>query len=130
MIVLSKTQVKLLHSELIEKTGGSLGIRDENLLDSALNSPFQSFAGEEFFPTIQQKAARLCFGLVKNHAFIDGNKRIGAHCMLVLLALNGIELDYTQQDLANTILDVASGKISFDGLLKWIICHQAEEVDV
>ncbi len=127
MIVLSKAQVKFLHSELITKTGGSLGIRDEDLLDSALNSPFQSFAGEEFFPTIQQKAARLCFGLVKNHAFIDGNKRIGTHCMLVFLALNGIDLSYTQQNLVNIILDVASGRIGYNDLLSWIICHQVKK---
>ena len=124
MIVLSKSQVKFLHSELINETGGSLGVRDENLLDSALSSPFQGFAGEEVFPTMQQKAARLCFGLVKNHAFIDGNKRIGAHCMLVFLALNGIDLDYTQQELSNIILDVAAGKIDCEDLVNWIVIHQ------
>ena len=124
MIVLSKSQVKFLHSELINETGGSLGVRDENLLDSALSSPFQGFTGEEFFPTMQQKAARLCFGLVKNHAFIDGNKRIGAHCMLVFLALNGIDLDYTQQELSNIILDVAAGKIDCEDLVNWIVIHQ------
>ena len=124
MIVLSKSQVKFLHSELINETGGSLGVRDENLLDSALSSPFQGFAGEEFFPTMQQKAARLCFGLVKNHAFIDGNKRIGAHCMLVFLALNGIDLDYTQQELSNIILDMAAGKIDCEDLVNWIVIHQ------
>ena len=73
---------------------------------------------------MQQKAARLCFGLVKNHAFIDGNKRIGAHCMLVFLALNGIDLDYTQQELSNIILDVAAGKIDCEDLVNWIVIHQ------
>lgn len=110
MILLTKKQVLMLHAQLIESTGGSDGIRDEGLLDSALESPFQSFGGEELFPSIQAKAARLCYGLVKNHAMIDGNKRIGAHTMLVFLAVNGYELKYTQKELVDLILDVADGK--------------------
>ena len=90
MIRLTKKQVLMLHAQLIESTGGSDGIRDEGLLDSALESPFQSFVGEELFPSIQAKAARLCYGLVKNHAMIDGNKRIGVHSMLVFLAVNWV----------------------------------------
>ena len=74
MILLTKKQVLMLHAQLIESTGGSDGIRDEGLLDSALESPFQSFGGEELFPSIQAKAARLCYGLVKKHAMIDVNK--------------------------------------------------------
>ena len=87
---LSKPQILLLHEQLIAETGGSSGLRDEGMLDSALNTPFQTFAGKDVYPSLQQKAARLCFGLVKNHPFVDGNKRIGAHVMLVFLALNGI----------------------------------------
>ncbi len=94
MIRLSKTQILLLHEQLIAETGGSSGLRDEGMLDSALNAPFQTFGGEDVYPSLQQKAARLCFGLVKNHPFLDGNKRIGAHVMLVFLALNGIELQH------------------------------------
>ncbi len=124
MIVLSKEQVKMLHSRLIETTGGTDGIRDEGLLDAALNAPFQSFDGIEAFPSIQQKAARLGFGLVKNHAFIDGNKRIGAHVMLTFLALNRIELAYTQDELSDVILKVAAGTYGFEELMKWIIEHQ------
>ena len=90
MIRLSKPQILLLHEQLIAETGGSSGLRDEGMLDSALNAPFQTFGGEDVYPSLQQKAARLCFGLVKNHPFVDGNKRIGAHVMLVFLALNGI----------------------------------------
>ena len=93
MIRLTKKQVLMLHTQLIESTGGSDGIRDEGLLDSALESPFQSFSGEELYPSIQAKAARLCYGLVKNHAMVDGNKRIGVHVMLVFLAVNGYELN-------------------------------------
>ena len=90
MIRLSKSQVLLLHEQLVAETGGSPGLRDEGMLDSALNAPFQTFGGEDVYPSLQQKAAHLCFGLVKNHPFVDGNKRIGAHVMLVFLALNVI----------------------------------------
>lgn len=121
---LTKEQVILLHRELTEETGGADGIRDEGLLESALSAPFQSFGGVDSFPSIQQKAARLGFGLIKNHAFVDGNKRIGTHTMLVFLALNGIELEYTQEELSNIILRVASGDGSFESLLKWIVNHQ------
>ena len=72
MIRLSKSQILLLHEQLIAETGGSSGLRDEEMLDSALNAPFQTFGGEDVYPSLQQKAARLCFGLVKNHPFIDG----------------------------------------------------------
>lgn len=124
MIVLSKQQILLLHSQLISETGGSDGLRDVGLLESAINSPFQQFGNEDLYPTIQQKASRLCFGLVNNHPFIDGNKRIGAHVMLVFLALNGIELEYTQYELSSTILKLASSEISYQQLTRWIINHQ------
>lgn len=124
MIVLSKQQILFLHSQLISGTGGSDGLRDVGLLESAINSPFQQFGNEDLYPTIQQKASRLCFGLVNNHPFIDGNKRIGAHVMLVFLALNGIELEYTQDDLSSTILKLASNEISYQQLTKWIVNHQ------
>ena len=124
MIILSKSQVQLLHTQLIEQTGGIDGIRDDGLLDSALCAPFQSFDGIDAFPSIQQKAARLGFGLVKNHPFVDGNKRIGAHVMLIFLALNHIELEYTQEELTEIILKVAAGVSGYDGLLQWIIHHQ------
>lgn len=124
MIVLSKEQVIALHKQLIAETGGLDGIRDDSLLESALNAPFQSFDGIDVFPSIQQKAARLAFGLIKNHAFIDGNKRIGVHTMLVFLALNKIELDYTQDELSDTVLKVAAGKLDFEDLLQWILKHQ------
>lgn len=121
---LSKEQVLMLHSRLIKVTGGSDGIRDEGMLDSALANPFQSFGGEELYPSIQVKAAQLCFGLVKNHPMIDGNKRLGTHVMLVFLALNGYELSYSQKELSDTILALASGEIGAEDILKWIIKHQ------
>lgn len=124
MIKLSREQIIMLHTQLIKETGGSDGVRDYNLLDSALEAPFQSFGGDELYPTIQSKAARLGYGLIKNHSMIDGNKRIGAHAMLVLLALNGIELSYSQKELYEEILDVAAGESGYEDLLRWVLDHQ------
>lgn len=124
MIILSKEQVLQLHNSLIEATGGSGGLRDEGLLDSALNNPFQSFDGKELYPSIPAKAAQLCFGLVKNHAMIDGNKRLGAHIMLVFLALNGYELSYQQKELSDMVLTLAAGRISAEQVVQWIVEHQ------
>lgn len=121
---LSKEQILMLHSQLIEEYGGSDGVRDYNLLDSALENPFQSFGGEELYPTLRAKASRLGYGLIKNHCMIDGNKRIGTHAMLVFLAINGIELDYTQKELYETILAIADGSLEYEDLLKWILEHQ------
>lgn len=124
MIVLAKEQIIKLHEYLIRETGGSQGLRDDSLLDAAIHAPFQSYDGIDMFPSIQQKAARLGFGLVKNHAFIDGNKRIGAHVMLVFLALNKIELVYEQSELSDVILKIASDEYGFPELLQWILNHQ------
>ena len=121
---LSKEQILILHSALIRETGGLDGIRDEGLLESALETPFQGFGETDAYSSIQQKGARLGFGLIQNHAFLDGNKRIGTHAMLVFLSLNGIELQYSQQELSDMILSVATGKLSFDGMVKWIVEHQ------
>ena len=124
MIRLTKSQVLLIHDQLIAETGGSSGLRDEGILDSALSAPFQTFGGEDVYPSLQQKAARLCFGLVKNHPFVDGNKRIGAHVMLVFLALNGVELQHSQAELSDVILQLAAGEIDAEHLLRWILSHQ------
>lgn len=121
---LSKEQVLMLHTELLRETGGAEGLRDEGLLDSALNAPFQSFGDTDAFPSLQQKGARLGYGLICNHSFVDGNKRIGTHVMLVFLALNGIELEYTQEELSDMVLGVVSGELQFEDMVKWIIKHQ------
>lgn len=96
---LTKEQVMLLHKELVKESGGSAEIRDEGLLDSALNAPFQTFDDAELYPTIIEKAARLGYSLIKNHAFVDGNKRIGTHTMLVFLSLNHIESETFSEKL-------------------------------
>lgn len=118
MKILSRRQVLLLHEQLVRETGGSPGLRDEGLLESALAAPMQSFDGVDIYPTLWQKAARLAFGLVKNHPFVDGNKRIGAHAMLVMLALNGVELQYRQEELSDLFLSVAAGTEDYDGILR------------
>ena len=124
MKILSKRQILLLHSALIEPFGGSDGVRDDGLLESALAAPFQTFDGEPIYPSVQSKAAQLGFGLIRNHPFVDGNKRIGAHAMLVFLELNGIVLRYEQQELIDIILAVASGETGRQGLLQWILGHE------
>lgn len=124
MKTLSKNQVTALHSALIREFGGIDGIRDEGLLESALAAPFQTFGGEPVYPSLQAKAAQLGFGLIRNHPFVDGNKRIGAHTMLVFLAVNGIELRYEQQKLIDIVLSVAAGQIDRQGLLQWILDHE------
>ncbi len=124
MKTLSKNQVTALHSALIREFGGIDGIRDEGLLESALAAPFQTFGGEPVYRSLQAKAAQLGFGLIRNHPFVDGNKRIGAHTMLVFLAVNGIELRYEQQELIDIVLSVAAGQIDRQGLLQWILDHE------
>ena len=125
MKILSRQQVLRLYDDLLATFGGIAGIRDEGLLDSALNAPFATFGGQSLYPSVQAKAAQLGFGLVCNHPFVDGNKRIGAHVMLVFLAVNGIELAYDQQELIDIIWQVASGQAKADDLLVWILEHQA-----
>lgn len=125
MIILNKRQILLLHRQLISETGGTPELRDEGLLESALAAPFQSFGEHEPYPSVQQKAARLCYGIEMDHPFVDGNKRTGVHAMLVFLAVNGIGLSYTQEELSDTIISVAAGEIKYEQLLQWIIEHQA-----
>lgn len=121
---LSKAHILRMHRELVEETGGHTGLRDEGLLESALETPFQSFGGTDAYPSIQKKGARLGFGLIQNHPFLDGNKRIGAHAMLVFLAVNGIEPEYTQAELSEMVLSVAAGALSFADMVRWVIEHQ------
>ena len=121
---LTQKQILMMHKQLVEQTGGIDKVLDYGLLDSALEMPFQTFDGKELYPTIQEKGARLGFGLIKNHCMEDGNKRIGTHSMLVFLALNGIELQYTQKELYEIILDIAASKKEYEDLLQWVMDHQ------
>lgn len=121
---LTKEQILMLHSSLARQTGGIVGVRDYNLLESAIEAPFQVYGGKELYPTIQAKGTRLGYGLIKNHCMLDGNKRIGTHAMLVFLELNGISLKYTQTELYEMILSVADGSMEYEGMLKWVLEHQ------
>lgn len=123
MIRLTEQQVLAVHSRMIEMTGGSDGVRDRSLLDSALNAPFQTFDGKEIYPALLSKAAVMCRSIISNHPFVDGNKRIGIHVMLIFLELNGIELQYSQNELIELGLRVASSNLSGDDILKWLIEH-------
>ena len=120
MIILSREHILLMHQQLIERYGGTHGVRDEGLLDSALNAPFQSFGGYEFFPTVVDKAVRLCIGLVQNHPFHDGNKRIGTMALLTTLDLNNIELHTNSSELSDIILQFAAGIVDDEYLLQWV----------
>lgn len=123
MIRLSAEQVLAVHKMMIEKTGGSEGVRDIGLLESALNSPFQTFDGKDVYPSLFYKAAVLCRGIVSNHPFVDGNKRTGVHAMLIFLEINGASLSYTQNDLIILGLEAASGNLDSNGILRWISEH-------
>ena len=120
---ISKRQILAMHRALAEETGSSYGVRDEGLLDSALAQPFQTFGGKELYPSVEEKAARLAFGIAKNHPLADGNKRLAAHAALVFLAVNGIWLRYTQQELSALFFGVADGTVSAEELSCWVGAH-------
>ena len=124
MIKFSKEKVLLLHRLIAEETGGSVGIRDEALLESALESAFSGFGDREFYPTKEEKGARLGYALISNHAFVDGNKQIGMYVMLTFLEVNGIRLDCTNEEVASVGLALANGSMDYDALLQWIISHR------
>lgn len=123
MIRLTTKQVISLHSSLIEATGGTDGVRDMELLESALEAPFQTFGGKDLYPALIQKAARLGHSLISNHPFVDGNKRIGIHTMLVFLAANGVEIECTQKELIDVGLSLADGTTNVEKLLIWLSSH-------
>lgn len=116
MIKFTKDRILILYKILVEATGGTFGIRDESLLQSAIDAPYQTFGGVELFPTIIEKAARLGYGLVSNHPFIDGNKRIGIYVMLIFLEVNGIIIEFSDKEIEYIALDVASSKIHYEEL--------------
>ena len=124
MIRFSKEKVLLLHQILIAQTGGEDGVRDMGLLESALAACDATFDGKELFPTKEEKAARLCTGLVSNHAFVDGNKRIRVYVMLTFLEVNGIRLNVTDDELVAIGLSLAQSKMKYDDLLQWINEHK------
>ena len=124
MIRFSKEKIILLHQIMAQATGGSIGVRDEGLLESALEAAFSGFGGVEFYPTKEEKGARLGYNLISNHAFVDGNKRIGMYVMLTFLEVNGIHMDCTNEDVVHAGLSVADGSMDYEGLLAWVREHR------
>lgn len=124
MTKFSSEKVKLLHQLLAEETGGAIGLRDEGLLDSAIEGVFQTFGGKELYPTKEEKGARLGYTLIANHAFLDGNKRIGMYVMMTFLEVNGIPLACTDAEIVQMGLGIAAGEIGYEQLLDWVLTHK------
>lgn len=120
MIELTAKNVTELHRMLIAETGGSPNIRDAGLLESAVRSVWQTFGGEALYPSVEEKGARLGFSLVSNHAFVDGNKRIGMLVMLTFLELNGASIDPSVEDFTRMGLSLAAGETDYETLLAWV----------
>ena len=109
-----------LHTQLENTFILSPGIRDQNLLASAVNTPFQTFMGNDLYPSIYDKAAQLCYGIANNHPFTDGNKRTALHSMYVYLIINGYDITATQQDVENLIINIAAGNMTNIELTYWL----------
>ncbi len=121
MIKFSQEKVLLLHRLITEETGGDPNVRDLQLLDSALESVFQTFDGVELYPSKEEKGARLAYALISNHAFVDGNKRIGMYVLLTFLETNGVKIHPTPAEVARVGLAVAAGEMKYPELLAWIL---------
>lgn len=124
MIKFSKEKVLLLHQVMADATGGDVGVRDEGLLESAIETIYSTFGGVELYPTIEEKAAKLGFSLISNHAFVDGNKRIGIFIMLSFLELNGVKVEATNEDVYHLGMSVADGSAKNEDVLNWIHQHK------
>lgn len=121
MIKFSQDKVLLLHQLITQETGGDNGVRDYGLLDSALESVFATFDGVELYPTKEEKGARLGYALISNHAFVDGNKRIGMYVLLTFLEVNGIHMNPSNEEVERVGFTVAAGKMSYAELLQWVL---------
>ena len=123
MTKFSREKVLLLHQLIAQETGGEVGLRDQSLLDAALAAAFAGVADREFYPSKEEKAAKLGFDLISNHAFLDGNKRIGMYVMLTFLEANGIGVEADNEEVASVGLAVASGAMKYEALLDWVRKH-------
>ena len=123
MRYLALAEVVALHRRLLEATGGAAGIRDLGALESALAQPKLTLAGSDLHPTLAEKAAALCFSLVGNHPFVDGNKRVGHAAMETFLVLNGAQIDAGLDEQERVMLDLASGRINRGQLADWLRQH-------
>ena len=121
MIKFSRDKVLLLHQIISQETGGDSNLRDINLLDSALESAFLTFDGKELYPTKEEKAARIGYSLISNHAFVDGNKRIGMYVLLSFLETNGIKIHPSNEEVVRVGLATAGGEMKYEDILAWIL---------
>ena len=121
MKMLSKSQIIALHGMAIRQTGGSAGLRDEGALDAALAAPFQTFGGNALYPSIKAQIARLCYGLIQNHPFVDGNKRTGMLVLSVCCEINGMAIEITDEEIIELGLSLASGKMDCQALTQWLV---------
>ena len=117
---ITRENVLTVYTILTEATGGTIGVRDEGLLISALEAPYQTFDGVELFPTILEKAVRLGYGLVANHPFVDGNKRIGILVMLTFLELNSVAVEFKDSEIVDMAIGVANGSYKYEDLLQMV----------
>lgn len=126
MILLTVDEIVMLHDKLLKTTGGLPGLRDRGLLESAVLGVDAGFEDIELYPTVEEKAARLAYALIANHAFADGNKRVGILAMLMTLTLNKISLRYTQTELIELGLSIASGVVKYEDILNWMKRHETK----
>ena len=123
---LTVSEILKIHEMICERTGGDAGVRDMGLLLSALEAPFSSFGGVDFYPTLEEKAARLGYSLISNHAFVDGNKRIGIFALIFFMKINGAPLSVTDSDIVSAALGTADGSVGYEELLGWVRAHGGE----
>lgn len=125
MIKFNSDKVKLIHQLIAQETGGSPDLRDEGLLETSIEGIFHTFEGTELYPSKEEKGARLGYNLISNHPFVDGNKRIGMHIMIVFLESNGIHIESSNKDVVEAGLGVASGNMGYEELLEWVKSHRS-----
>jgi death on curing protein len=123
---LSLAEVLELHRMILDQTGGSAGVRDLGALESAVAQPRMTFGGADLYPSLTEKAAALCFSLVRNHSFVDGNKRVAHAAMETLLVLNGFELDAPTDEQEQLMLALAAGFLGREDLVEWLQAHARE----
>lgn len=121
-----KSEVLFYHNLSIEKYGGSMGIRDEGFLESAIDRPYASFAGEKLYPTPFHKAAAILESIIKNHPFVDGNKRTGFLAAAAILLHDDYELIASEEDAYNFVIEVASSHMDFENIVEWIEKHSTK----
>lgn len=115
--------IRLLLNDILnfhEQIEKATGIRDLGLIESAVNAPFQTFDGKFLYPAVEERAARLFFCLVKNHGFVDGNKRVALHALTVYLKIYGYNLNCSQAERVSVTMKVAAGKMSAEDILTWL----------